>query len=90
MDLLQKMARHTRQSRVNSKQTEGIENSEVLKDGPKSRKRKRFKRNDESVEVEAEPTNSVIELTGRSQISMKSRDMSNDECVEYPSCDHEK
>ena len=85
-----KMARHTRQSRVRSKQTEGIESSEVLKDGPKSRKRKRFKRNDESVEVEAEPINSVIELTGRNKISMKSRDMSNDECVEYPSFDHEK
>ena len=85
-----KMARHTRQSRVRSKQTEGIENSEVLKDGPKGRKRKRFKRNDESVEVEAEPINSVIELTGRNQISMKSRDMSNDECVEYPSFAHEK
>ena len=90
MDILQKMARHTRQSRVNSKQTEGIENSEVLKDGPKSRKRKRFDRNDESVEVEAEPTNSVIELIGRSQISMKSRDIGNDECVENPSFDPEK
>ena len=90
MDLLQKMARHTRQSRVNSKQTEGMENSEFLKDRPKSRKRKRFKRNDESVTVEAESTNSVIELTGRSPISMKSRDMSNDECFESPSFDPEK
>ena len=90
MDLLQKMMRHTRQSRVSSKQTEGIENSEVLRDGPKSRKRKRFKRNDESVTVEAESTNLVLEVAGRNQISMKSRDMSNDERVEYPSFDHEK
>ena len=82
-----KMARHTRQSSVNSKETEVIENSEVIKDGPKSRKRKRFKLNDKSVDAEAESTNSVIERTAGSQISTKSRDMSNDECIEYPSFD---
>ena len=84
------MARHTRQSRVNSKQTECIESSEVLKDVPKSRKRKRFKRNDKSVDIDAEPTTSVLELTGGSRISMKSRDISNDECIEYPSFDPKK
>ena len=85
-----KMARHTRQSSVNSKETEGIENSEVIKDGPKRRKRKRLKRNDKSVDVEAESTTSVLERTCGSQILMKSRDMSNNECVEYPLFDPEK
>ena len=54
------------------------------------RKRKRFKRKDKSADVEAEPTTSVLELTGGSQILMKSRDMSNNECLEYPSFDPEK